>query len=227
VTSRPRQLLDVGPTASASQLYAQGRSAQDRALRNAFASRSLPMSAANTYYWQSRLRGGDYSPGGVFDPNAFQADFDTWSANLPPSGGGTPTVSTTEQLQPQMFLNMQPQMFAEGGEATASRRMLEQIKKDDGTGADASSAGVDRLLSDPGMLGKIARMMVASNKGLSSTTDYLFGDTPVWQAKKYAEEMSKQSFPDDSSWGGQADALRHILFQSELTDRLGENWSCQ
>jgi hypothetical protein len=156
VTSRPRELLDVAPTASASQMYAQSRQQQDRALRDAFAASNLPMSGANTYYWQSRLRGGDYSPGGTFDTAKFGQDFQSWAASQGSGTSGTAGSSQTggaiEQNQqmydefgnpipsqaasplamaPKMFLGMQPQMFADGGEAKA-RELLDRLKKSEG-----------------------------------------------------------------------------------------------
>ena len=168
VTSRPRELLDVGPTASASQQYAQSRQQQDRALRDAFASSNLPMSGANTYYWQSRLRGGDYSPGGTFDPTKFGQDFQSWAANQGSGTSGTagqsqtgstvgqnqqmydefgnPLPSTTANpnlaMAPKMFLNMQPELFADGGEARA-RELLDRIKKPEG-GEESSPAASGR-----------------------------------------------------------------------------------
>jgi hypothetical protein len=161
VTSRPRELLDVGPTASASQQYAQSRQQQDRALRDAFASSNLPMSGANTYYWQSRLRGGDYSPGGTFDPTKFGQDFQSWAANQGSGTSGTagqsqtggavqqnqqmydefgnPIAANPLAMAPKMFLNMQPQMFADGGEARA-RELLDRLKKPEGGEESSPSA---------------------------------------------------------------------------------------
>lgn len=233
VTSRPRELLDVGPTASASQQYAQSRQQQDRALRDAFASSNLPMSGANTYYWQSRLRGGDYSPGGTFDPTKFGQDFQSWAANQGSGTSGTagqsqtggavqqnqqmydesgnPLPSTTANpnlaMAPKMFLGMQPELFADGGEARA-RELLDRIKKPEG--AEEQVPGAE----EPGLLDQIAQKARRLSRTLSDLT-------PMGEMEDYATRTSTLFYPKETELGGEADAMRHMLFQSELADRYG------
>jgi hypothetical protein len=232
VTSRPRQLLDVGPTASASQLYAQGRQQQDRALRDAFAQSNLPMSGANTYYWQSRLRGGDYSPGGTFDAAKFGQDFQSWAASQGSGTSGTAGSSQTGNaiaqnqqmfdefgnplpataanplaMAPKMFLNMQPQMFADGGEAKA-RELLDRLKKSEGTEEQVLGA------EEPGILDMIAQ---GARKVLHGAAEL----TPLGDMEDYATRTSTLFYPKETEWGGEADAMRHMLFQSEMAKRYG------
>jgi hypothetical protein len=232
VTSRPRQLLDVGPTASASQQYAQDRQSQDRALRDAFSASNLPMSGANTYYWQSRLRGGDYSPGGTFDTAKFGQDFQSWAASQGSGTSGTAGSSQTggaiEQNQqmydefgnpissqtanplamaPKMFLGMQPQMFADGGEAKA-RELLDRLKKSEG--AEEQVPGAE----EPGFLDQIAQKARLLSRKLSDLT-------PMSEMEDYASRTSTLFYPKETELGGEADAMRHMLFQSELANRYG------
>ena len=232
VTSRPRELLDVGPTASASQQYAQSRQQQDRALRDAFAASNLPMSGANTYYWQSRLRGGDYSPGGTFDSAKFGQDFQSWAASQGSGTSGTagssqtggaiaqnqqmydefgnPLPSTTANplaMAPKMFLNMQPQMFADGGEARA-RELLDRLKKPEG--AEEQVPGAE----EPGLLDQIAQKARRLSRTLSDLT-------PMSEMEDYASRTSTLFYPKETELGGEADAMRHMLFQSELANRYG------
>lgn len=226
VTSRPRELLDVGPTASASQLYAQSRFEQDRALRNAFASAGLPASGMDVSYWQSRLRGGDYSPTGTFDAAGFNQDFQNWAASRGSGTSGTSGIGGaiaqnqqmydefgnpmqtggTGMIAPQMFLNMQPRMFAEGGEANA-RELLDRLKKPEG--AEEPRA------EEPGMMDRIAR-------GARTASRKLAGLTPLSEMENYATRTSTLFYPKETELGGEADAMRHLLFQSELASRYGE-----
>jgi hypothetical protein len=232
VTSRPRELLDVGPTASASQQYAQSRQQQDSALRNAFAGANLPMSGANTYYWQSRLRGGDYSPGGTFDQDRFAQDFQSWAAS---QGSGTSGMASSSQMgsaidqnqqmydefgnpmqmqsanplamAPKMFLGMAPQMFADGGEANA-RELLDRLKKPEG--AEEQALGAE----EPGFLDQIAQKARALSRKLADLT-------PMGEMEDYATRTSTLFYPKETELGGEADAMRHMLFQSEMAKRYG------
>ena len=232
VTSRPRELLDVAPTASASQMYAQSRQQQDRALRDAFAASNLPMSGANTYYWQSRLRGGDYSPGGTFDTAKFGQDFQSWAASQGSGTSGTAGSSQTGDaiaqnqqmydefgnpipsqaasplaMAPKMFLGMQPQMFADGGEAKA-RELLDRLKKPEG--AEEQVPGAE----EPGFLDQIAQKARLLSRKLSDLT-------PMSEMEDYASRTSTLFYPKETELGGEADAMRHMLFQSELANRYG------
>lgn len=233
VTSRPRELLDVGPTASASQQYAQSRQQQDSALRNAFAGANLPMSGANTYYGQSRLRGGDYSPGGTFDTAKFGQDFQSGAASQGSGTSGTAgssrmgsAIDQNQQMYdeygnpiipmqsasplamaPQMFLGMQPQMFADGGEANA-RELLDRLKKPEG--AEEQVPGAE----EPGLLDQIAQKARRLSRTLSDLT-------PMGEMEDYATGTSTLFYPKETELGGEADAMRHMLFQSEMANRYG------
>ncbi len=144
VTSRPRSLLS--PTllsyVSPSQQFAQSRASQDQALLSAFRQSGLPQNASNFYSWRNRLRAGEFGAGAAFDPAAFQSAFGSWASTQAP-GAATQAPGTTAQgaapiggvtgyseiaggIQP-IDLRTLP-TFADGGEATSARGMLERLK---------------------------------------------------------------------------------------------------
>jgi hypothetical protein len=105
VTSRPRQLLDVGGgyQQSYSQRYAAGRSEQDRALMEAFEKsgrfKNNPNSNAEYNYWRNRLRANEF--GGVqdtpLDKEGFNAAFNTWNESTS-APSGSPTKSSDQNI---------------------------------------------------------------------------------------------------------------------------------
>jgi len=98
VTSRPRQLLDVGTGSpyggyrpSYSQVYAQNRADQDRALMNAFRESNRPYNFAEYNYWRNRLRANDFQgPGNTLNKEAFKSAFSEWNTSTPSNAGGSP-----------------------------------------------------------------------------------------------------------------------------------------
>lgn len=239
VTSRPRQLLDVAPTASESQLYALSRQEQDRALRNAFASANIPASGQDAYYWQSRLRSGDYSgPSGAFDPAKFGQDFQSWAANRGSGTSGTsgtssavsgaisqnqqmydefgnPIQSGTDVMQPKMFLG-----FADGGDVRA-RELLDRLKKPEGTEERALGAEESSYAPAPGesVMGNLSKQV---GRGARALRDIAVNLTPLSQMEKDATRISLEHFPDSRQYGGESDALRHMLFQAQAVQRFGQ-----
>ena len=239
VTSRPRQLLDVAPTASASQLYALSRQEQDRALRKAFASANIPASGQDAYYWQSRLRSGDYSgPSGAFDPAKFGQDFQSWAANRGSGTSGTsgtssavsgaisqnqqmydefgnPIQSGTDVMQPKMFLG-----FADGGDVRA-RELLDRLKKPEGTEERALGAEESSYAPAPGesVMGNLSKQV---GRGARALRDIAVNLTPLSQMENEAERISLEHYPNSRQYGGESDALRHLLFQSQAVQRFGE-----
>ncbi len=228
VTSRPRQLLDVAPTASASQLYAQSRQEQDRALRNAFNAANIPLSGQDVYSWQSRLRSGDYtSPTGMFDRGRFDQDFQSWSASRGSGTSGTsgqPDAGMYDamgnpiqpvdpmQLQPKMFLG-----FADGGDVRA-RELLDQIKKPEGVEEQPLGAE-DTYSQEPGTLGFVSEKV---GRGARALRDIAVNLTPLSQMEEDATRISLEHFPDSRQYGGESDALRHMLFQAQAVQRFGQ-----
>ena len=115
VTSRPRQLLDVGGgyQQSYSQRYAKGRTEQDRALMEAFEKSGRPYNYAEYTYWRNRLRANDF--GGLQDvplnKEGFNAAFNTWneSTSAPSSSAMTSsdqnTVAGTNQSPYNFYSN--------------------------------------------------------------------------------------------------------------------------
>jgi len=105
VTSRPRQLLDVGGgyQQSYSQRYAKGRSEQDKALMEAFEKsgrlKNNPNSNAEYNYWRNRLRANDF--GGLqdvpLDKEGFNAAFNTWNESTS-APSGSPTKSSDQNI---------------------------------------------------------------------------------------------------------------------------------
>ena len=235
VTSRPRQLLDVGPTASESQLYALSRQEQDRALRNAFSSANMPATGQDLYYWQSRLRGGDYtSRTGVFDPTKFGQDFQSWSASR---GSGTAGTSGAPQQSQQTFDEfgnpiapadsgvgvMQPNMFlgfADGGDVRA-RELLDRLKKPEGTEERSLGAEESSYAPAPGesVMGNLSKQV---GRGARALRDIAVNISPLAEMENEAERISLEHYPNSRQYGGESDALRHLLFQSQAVQRFGE-----
>jgi len=224
VTSRPRQLLDVAPTASASQLYTQSRQEQDRALRSAFSSANIPARGMDVYDWQARLRSGEYTnPTGMFDSGKFNQDFQAWSANrgtdqIPAPTfpdyyeGSTPRVAEGQTMQPQMFLG-----FADGGDVRA-RELLDRLKKSEG--AEGETLGADDSYSqEQGTVGLISQKV---GRGARALRDIAVNLTPLSQMEKDATRISLEHFPDSKQYGGESDALRHMLFQAQAVQRFGQ-----
>ena len=228
VTSRPRQLLDVAPTASASQLYAQSRQEQDRALRNAFTAAKIPLGGQDVYSWQSRLRSGDYtSPTGAFDTTRFNQDFESWAA-----GRGSGTSGTSGQpgalaydamgnpIQPVDPMQLQPKMFlgfADGGDVRA-RELLDRLKKPEGAEEQVLGAE-DTYSQEPGTLGFVSEKV---GRGARALRDVVVNLTPLSQMEEDATRISLEHFPDSRQYGGESDALRHMLFQAQAVQRFGQ-----
>lgn len=141
VTSRPRSLLSptllsyVSPSQQFAQQFAQSRAAQDQALLRAFRQSGLPQNASNFYSWRNRLRSGEFGAGAAFDPTAFQSAFGSWASTQAPGttaqgaapvGGVTGYSEIAGGIQP-IDLRTLP-TFADGGEATSARGMLERLK---------------------------------------------------------------------------------------------------
>ncbi|NDC89738.1 MAG: hypothetical protein EB075_13250, partial [Bacteroidetes bacterium] len=107
VTSRPRQLLDVGGgyRPSYSQIYAQNRADQDRALMNAFRESGRPYNFAEYNYWRNRLRANDFGQGKI-DEAKFRTEFDKWNSETkaPLTGdGGNPPAGGNPQAGTQNY----------------------------------------------------------------------------------------------------------------------------
>ena len=228
VTSRPRQLLDVAPTASASQLYAQSRQEQDRALRNAFTAAQIPLGGQDVYSWQSRLRSGDYiSPTGAFDTTRFNQDFQSWAA-----GRGSGTSGTSGQpdavaydamgnpIQPVDPMQLQPKMFlgfADGGDVRA-RELLDRLKKPEGAEEQVLGAE-DTYAQAPGTLDFVSEKV---GRGARALRDVVVNFTPLSKMEEDATRISLEHFPDSRQYGGESDALRHMLFQAQAVQRFGQ-----
>lgn len=229
VTSRPRQLLDVAPTDSASQLYALSRREQDRALRDAFTKAKVPLGGQDVYSWQSRLRSGDYTNDltGAFDTARFNQDFESWAAGRGSGTSGTSgqpgavaydavgnPIQTVDpmQLQPKMFLG-----FADGGDVRA-RELLDRLKKPEG--AEEQVLGAEDTYSQaPGTLGFVSEKV---GRGARALRDVVVNLTPLSQMEEDATRISLEHFPDSRQYGGESDALRHMLFQAQAVQRFGQ-----
>jgi len=96
VTSRPRQLLDVGGgyMPSKSTRFAESRAKQDQALMAKFSGGERPYNYADYNYWRNRLRAGEFNTvGGEVDVPKFEAAFNAWNESTPAPSSSAMTSS--------------------------------------------------------------------------------------------------------------------------------------
>ena len=106
VTSRPRQLLDVGTGSpyggyrpSYSQMFARSREEQDQALMGQYQTTKRPYSYAEYSQWRNRMRSGEFNDGNVFNKEKFDKAFAEWNASTGATaqGSGTTDQNVTAQ----------------------------------------------------------------------------------------------------------------------------------